>query len=125
MFDAVRQLRALGVKTSVVSNADPRICQCPPFHSYFRADGTVKTLESLGILPMLTHPPTLSWDVEASKPSPLIYQAACKSCGEDAGDGIIMVGDELKACVVSPGSSGNAEQSGITSGREKQVSRRG
>lgn len=60
---------------------------------------TVKTLDSLKILPLLTCPPTLSWDVEASKPSAEIYQAACRLCGEDLGEGVIMVGDELKAYV--------------------------
>ncbi|OCF35974.1 hypothetical protein I317_00497 [Kwoniella heveanensis CBS 569] len=75
-------LKDLGIKTSVVSNADPRI---------------LKTLSSLDILPHLTHPPTLSWDVEAAKPSSRIFEAACRACGEVPGEGVIMVGDELKA----------------------------
>ncbi|RSH87113.1 hypothetical protein EHS25_003602 [Saitozyma podzolica] len=78
----LQALKDLGIKISVVSNADPRI---------------LKTLDSLNILPLLTCPPTLSWDVEASKPSAEIYQAACRLCGEDIGEGVIMVGDELKA----------------------------
>jgi FMN phosphatase YigB (HAD superfamily) len=57
----------------------------------------VKTLESLKILPLLTAPPTLSWDVEVSKPDPEIFRRACKLCGEEPAEGVIMVGDELKA----------------------------
>ncbi|ORY21152.1 hypothetical protein BCR39DRAFT_591651 [Naematelia encephala] len=73
----------MGIKTSIISNADPRI---------------LKTLSSLGILELLTHAPTLSWDVEASKPDSRIFQAACKACDVvDIGQGVIMVGDELKA----------------------------
>ncbi|WVO12698.1 hypothetical protein L204_100304 [Cryptococcus depauperatus] len=75
------ELRRLGVKTSIVSNSDPRI---------------LKTLYSLNILPLLSHPPTLSWDAEAAKPSPIIFQKACEMCEEEVGDGVIMVGDELK-----------------------------
>nr|XP_031858266.1 uncharacterized protein CI109_006317 [Kwoniella shandongensis]KAA5525338.1 hypothetical protein CI109_006317 [Kwoniella shandongensis] len=75
-------IRDLGVKTSIISNADPRI---------------LKTLESLKILPLLSHPPTLSWDVEAAKPSSKIFESACKACEEEMGEGVIMVGDELKA----------------------------
>lgn len=77
----MRELRPI-VKTSVVSNADPRILQ---------------TLDALGISPLLTYKPTLSWDVEASKPDKRIYAAACKACGEEMGEGVFMVGDELKA----------------------------
>ncbi|WWC92549.1 uncharacterized protein L201_007508 [Kwoniella dendrophila CBS 6074] len=75
-------LRRLGIKTSIISNADPRI---------------LKTLDSLRILPLLSYPPTLSWDIEAAKPSSKIYEAACKACEEEIGQGIIMIGDELKA----------------------------
>ncbi|WVQ95417.1 hypothetical protein IAU59_002514 [Kwoniella sp. CBS 9459] len=81
-IETLKALRKLGVKTSVISNADPRI---------------LKTLSSLEILPLLSHPPTLSWDVEAAKPSQKIYEAACKACDEVPGEGVIMVGDELKA----------------------------
>lgn len=56
-------------------------------------------LEALSILPLLSHPPTLSWDVEASKPDPTIFRRACEACGEASGEGVIMVGDELKAYV--------------------------
>ena len=59
----------------------------------------VLTLEALGILPQLSFPPTLSWDVEHAKPDSRIYEAACKRCGEEPGEGVLMVGDELKACV--------------------------
>ncbi|ADV25538.1 hypothetical protein I315_04707 [Cryptococcus gattii Ru294] len=78
----LKELKELEVKTSVVSNADPRI---------------LKTLDSLQILPLLTCSPTLSWDVEAAKPSVTIYEKACERCEEKVGEGIIMVGDELKA----------------------------
>ncbi|WVF67820.1 hypothetical protein IAT40_002581 [Kwoniella sp. CBS 6097] len=81
-ISTLKTLRELGVKVSIISNADPRI---------------LKTLSSLGILSLLTHPPTLSWDVEAAKPSPTTYEAACKSCDEVPGEGVIMIGDELKA----------------------------
>lgn len=57
----------------------------------------VKTLDSLQILPLLTCSPTLSWDVEAAKPSATIYEKACEISDEKVGEGIIMVGDELKA----------------------------
>lgn len=79
----MRQLLPL-VKTSVVSNADPRI---------------LITLDALGISPLLTCKPTLSWDVEASKPDKRIYEAACRACGEEVGEGVLMVGDELEAYV--------------------------
>jgi len=59
----------------------------------------VLTLEALGILPQLSFPPTLSWDVEHAKPDSRIYKAACKRCGEEPGEGVLMIGDELKACV--------------------------
>ncbi|OWZ63222.1 hypothetical protein AYX15_04743 [Cryptococcus neoformans] len=78
----LKELKELEVKTSVVSNADPRI---------------LKTLDSLQILPLLACSPTLSWDVEAAKPSATIYEKACERCEEKVGEGIIMVGDELKA----------------------------
>lgn len=78
----VHGLRDLGVKISCVSNADPRI---------------LRTLSALRILPLLSCPPTLSWDVEAAKPDKRIYEAACKLCMENVGDGVIMVGDELEA----------------------------
>ncbi|ORX40875.1 HAD-like domain-containing protein [Kockovaella imperatae] len=76
------RLRRKGVKVSLVSNADPRI---------------LKTLDALSITHLLSYPPTLSWDVELSKPDPAIFQKACESCGESVGEGVIMVGDELKA----------------------------
>ncbi|KAL7420930.1 hypothetical protein Q5752_004884 [Cryptotrichosporon argae] len=75
-------LRAMGTKTSAVSNADPRI---------------LRTLSALGIAQELTHAPTLSWDAELSKPDPRIFTAACAACGEKAGKGVLMVGDELEA----------------------------
>lgn len=78
----MKSLRALNVKTSVVSNADPRI---------------LLTLDALQIAPLLTCPPTLSWDVEVSKPSAEIYKAACAACGEVPGEGVMMVGDEIEA----------------------------
>jgi FMN phosphatase YigB (HAD superfamily) len=56
-------------------------------------------MKSLGILDRLTHPPTLSWDVEAAKPESKIFESACKACGEEPVEGVIMVGDELKAWV--------------------------
>ncbi|TYJ57310.1 hypothetical protein B9479_002043 [Cryptococcus floricola] len=58
---------------------------------------TVKTLRSLDILSHITNTPTLSWDVDASKPSLEIYQSACRMAGEELGEGVIMVGDELNA----------------------------
>lgn len=61
----------------------------------------VKTLEALQILPLLSVPPTLSWDVEASKPDRRIYLSACRACGFEAEKGQIMVGDELEASVSS------------------------
>ena len=96
----VKQLRDLGVKISVVSNADPRIRE-PSLDDvkHTPLKNAVRTLESLSILPLLSHPPILSWDVESSKPSSEIYQAACKACDEDPGEGVMMVGDELKAYV--------------------------
>ncbi|WVQ86281.1 hypothetical protein IAT38_008449 [Cryptococcus sp. DSM 104549] len=81
-ISCLQALWDMGVKTSIVSNADPRI---------------LKTLDSLKILPLLSHSPTLSWDVEAAKPSPKIFQSACAACDETPGEGVIMVGDELKA----------------------------
>ncbi|KAK4689654.1 hypothetical protein P7C73_g447, partial [Tremellales sp. Uapishka_1] len=78
----LEELKRLGIKTSVVSNADPRI---------------LRTLEALHILPLLSHSPTLSWDVEVAKPSREIFQAACQACDEEMGEGVLMVGDELKA----------------------------
>lgn len=57
----------------------------------------MKTLDSLKILPLLSFPPTLSWDVEASKPDSAIYQLVLQSCNEQAGEGVMMVGDELVA----------------------------
>jgi phosphoglycolate phosphatase-like HAD superfamily hydrolase len=66
-----------------------------------QADEIVKTLEALRILPLLSYPPVLSWDVEASKPSPEMFKRACELCEEQRGQGVIMVGDELKACVSS------------------------
>lgn len=75
-------LRALDIKITCVSNSDPRI---------------LRTLSALRILPLLTCPPILSWDVEAAKPDRRIYEAACKLAGEEIGDGVIMVGDELEA----------------------------
>ncbi|WWC72793.1 uncharacterized protein I206_106757 [Kwoniella pini CBS 10737] len=81
-IDCLKELRRLEIKTSIISNADPRI---------------LKTLDSLDILPLLTYPPTLSWDVEHAKPSPEIYNAACAACEASPGEGVIMVGDELKA----------------------------
>ena len=96
----VVRLRRKGVKVSLVSNADPRICELlPPEFSWSFAP--VKTLESLHILPLLSHPPTLSWDVEISKPDPRIFQTACEACDEQPAEGVIMVGDELEACVYS------------------------
>jgi hypothetical protein len=72
------------------------------------ADQIVKTLEALGILPLLSHPPILSWDVEAAKPSSEIFEQACEVCEEEPGQGVMMVGDELKAyvpiCFQLPGS---------------------
>ena len=59
----------------------------------------MKTLDSLDILPLLTYPPTLSWDVEISKPDARIFEHACKACEEVMGEGVLMVGDELKASV--------------------------
>ena len=101
----VKDLRALGIKVSVVSNADPRIrttpsspADCCPCEAGAKEE-VVKTLESLSILPLLSHPPTLSWDVEVSKPSPGIFEEACQACDEQVGEGVIMVGDELKAYV--------------------------
>ena len=58
---------------------------------------TVNTIRSLGILDKLSYPPTLSWDVELAKPDPGILLAACKACDEVPGEGVLMVGDELKA----------------------------
>ncbi|WVQ63476.1 uncharacterized protein L199_001629 [Kwoniella botswanensis] len=81
-LETLSQLRELGIKTSIISNADPRI---------------LKTLDSLKILSQLTYPPTLSWDVEYAKPSKEIYLSACEVCDEEPGEGVIMVGDELKA----------------------------
>ncbi|WWC65006.1 uncharacterized protein I303_107620 [Kwoniella dejecticola CBS 10117] len=81
-IECLKDLRQMGVKTSIISNADPRI---------------LKTLDSLDILPLLTYPPTLSWDVEHAKPAAEIYKAACRKCEADPGEGVIMVGDELKA----------------------------
>ncbi|KAK8850741.1 hypothetical protein IAR55_004661 [Kwoniella newhampshirensis] len=81
-ISCLKTFRELGIKTSIISNADPRI---------------LRTLDSLKILPLLSHPPTLSWDVEAAKPSPKIFEAACQACGEEVDEGVIMVGDELKA----------------------------
>nr|XP_019050909.1 hypothetical protein I302_01352 [Kwoniella bestiolae CBS 10118]OCF29839.1 hypothetical protein I302_01352 [Kwoniella bestiolae CBS 10118] len=81
-IECLKALREMGIKTSIISNADPRI---------------LKTLDSLKILPLLTYQPTLSWDVEFAKPAKEIYLAACKACQEEPGEGIIMVGDELKA----------------------------
>jgi FMN phosphatase YigB (HAD superfamily) len=46
---------------------------------------------------MLSYPPTLSWDVEVAKPDPGIFSAACHACNEVPGEGVLMVGDELKA----------------------------
>jgi phosphoglycolate phosphatase-like HAD superfamily hydrolase len=60
----------------------------------------VKTLESLSISPLLSYPPTLSWDAEASKPDKGIYEYALGICEEEGGEGVIMVGDELKAKVL-------------------------
>ncbi|ODN77809.1 hypothetical protein L202_04932 [Cryptococcus amylolentus CBS 6039] len=81
-IESLQALKAMGVKTGIVSNADPRI---------------LKTLRSLDILSHITNTPTLSWDVDASKPSLEIYQSACRMAGEELGEGVIMVGDELKA----------------------------
>ncbi|KAI9637171.1 HAD-like domain-containing protein [Dioszegia hungarica] len=78
----VEKLKAMGIKTSVVSNADPRI---------------LKTLDALHILPLLSYPPILSWDVENSKPDRRIYDHALESCGETDRKGVLMVGDELEA----------------------------
>jgi FMN phosphatase YigB (HAD superfamily) len=93
---AVKELKALGIKTGVVSNADPRIrgSSMGPV-----ADQIVKTLEALGILPLLSYPPVLSWDVEAAKPSSEVFDRACEVCEEEPGQGVMMVGDELKAYV--------------------------
>lgn len=79
---SVNGLRDLDIKITCVSNSDPRI---------------LRTLSALRILPLLTSPPVLSWDVEAAKPDRRIYEAACKLAGEEMGDGVIMVGDELEA----------------------------
>jgi len=72
------------------------------------ADQLVKTLEALGILPLLSYPPVLSWDVEAAKPSSEIFHRACEVCEEEPDQGVMMVGDELKAyvstCFHLPGS---------------------
>lgn len=57
----------------------------------------MNTLAALQITPLLTCAPTLSWDVEAGKPSARIFEAACLACGEAPGEGVIMVGDELEA----------------------------
>jgi FMN phosphatase YigB (HAD superfamily) len=54
-------------------------------------------LSALKLDTFCTSPPTLSWDVEASKPDAAIFDAACKSAGEEVGEGVIMVGDELDA----------------------------
>jgi phosphoglycolate phosphatase-like HAD superfamily hydrolase len=94
--DTVKELRALGIKTGVVSNADPRICRSL---MGLKADQIVKTLEALGILPLLSYPPVLSWNVEATKPSSEIFERACEICEEEPGQGVMMVGDELKAYV--------------------------
>ena len=62
----------------------------------------MRVLDALQITPLLSFPPTLSWDVEIAKPAPGIYQKACEACGEEeAGEGVIMVGDELQVCVAS------------------------
>jgi FMN phosphatase YigB (HAD superfamily) len=63
------------------------------------ADQIVKTLEALGILPLLSYPPVLSWDVEAAKPSSELFDRACEVCEEEPSQGVMMVGDELKAYV--------------------------
>ncbi|ODO05797.1 hypothetical protein I350_04858 [Cryptococcus amylolentus CBS 6273] len=88
-IESLQALKAMGVKTGIVSNADPRIRKS----SFF----SIKTLRSLDILSHITNTPTLSWDVDASKPSLEIYQSACRMAGEELGEGVIMVGDELKA----------------------------
>lgn len=56
-------------------------------------------MSALDLTKFMSYPPTLSWNVEASKPDPKIYLRACEACGEEPGEGIIMVGDELKAYV--------------------------
>ncbi|RXK39363.1 hypothetical protein M231_03315 [Tremella mesenterica] len=78
----LKELRKSNVKISAVSNSDPRI---------------LKTLSSLQILPLLTHPPTLSYYTNCSKPDPEMYRIACASCDEIPGEGVLMVGDELEA----------------------------
>lgn len=70
------------MKTSIVSNADPRI---------------LVTLSALGLDKFFTSPPTLSWDVEFSKPDPRIFEEACKKAGEKPDESVMMVGDELNA----------------------------
>lgn len=59
---------------------------------------SVNTMSALDLTEFMSYPPTLSWTVEASKPDPRIYLKACEACGEHPGEGVIMIGDELKAC---------------------------
>ena len=59
----------------------------------------MRTLEALHILPLLSYPPVLSWDVGASKPASEMFDRACELCEEQTVQGIIMVGDELDAYV--------------------------
>ena len=65
----------------------------------------MRTLSSLGILPLLSSPPTLSWDTATPKPEPNIFRTACASAGvpisDQNGQGVIMVGDELEAYVTT------------------------
>jgi FMN phosphatase YigB (HAD superfamily) len=122
---AVKELKALGIKAGVVSNADPRICRSP---MGLNADQIVKTLEALGILPLLSYPPILSWDVEAAKPSSEIFEQACEVCEEEPGQAVMMVGDELKAyvpiCFHLPGSQSSDYHGAMSVGLEARLIRR-
>lgn len=84
-----RRSENLSVQSSL---SHPHPCQAER-----EIDLAVHTLRSLGILDRITHLPTLSWDIEYSKPQSEIFQAACQACDEELGQGVLMVGDELKA----------------------------
>ncbi len=96
----MKTLKEMSIKTSVLSNADPRIRSSASAAVSLHIDpSAVRTLDALGILRLLTYPPTLSWEVEQSKPDPEIFRVACRACEVEPGDGVIMLGDELKAYV--------------------------
>ncbi|KAG9103764.1 hypothetical protein FRC06_008222 [Ceratobasidium sp. 370] len=86
---AVRALKALGVRTGLVSNSDSRI---------------LEALDDLGVMPFLD-PALVSEREGIEKPDRRIWELACRRAGVEA-DEAAHVGDEYHADVVGAREAG-------------------